>query len=373
MRILLRCLLTIFIFLVTLELLSYIALKTRFLKHPSVKATHTTPEKYKNFVENFRNLHPEINVLPAYNLDLLLEPSLPVVGEKSRRPLLGPGGLSKNVDDIFVLKGRISGREKFRVRYTTDDFGRRKTSYLPEKFSQNIVLLGDSFTWGEGVEQEKIFSAVLAKELTGAHISNLGIPGTSPASILKLMKQGGFYSSLDKEKPSTFVFTFIDDHLRRIVGTSDYLLKPGFAENAPEFYLEQGELKFSNSFSDSPWRTALLKLFALTNFSRATRIELPVISESDLELTAKIFTELKKETSKHFPNMKEFYVAIYPGENIHIPGLRIFLEKENIKLLDYSEINLQKLLNGHHTLIVDHHPSALAHEFYGKLLAQDLK
>lgn len=373
MRIFIRCLLTFFIFLVTLEILSFFALKTRFLKHSSITSSQTIPEKFRPFIEKFVGLHPEINHPPVYVHDLLIEPSLPVVGLKDQRPLVGPGGITKNLDDIFVLKGKFSGREKYRVRYVTDESGRRKTSNLPETSSQSIILTGDSFTWGEGIEQEKIFASVLARELGATHIANLGIPGTSPASILKLMRSGDFFSSKDKAKPAVVIFTFIDDHLRRIVGTSDYILKPGFAESAPRFYLDNGELKSFNTFSESAWRTGVLKLFGLTNFSRATRIEFPRINDSDLMLTAKIFSAMKLEIQKNLPLMKEFYVAIYPGENIHMKNLRFYLEKENVRYLDYSEINLRKILNGHHTQIVDHHPSSLAHEFYGKLLADELK
>ena len=50
--------------------------------------------------------------------------------------------------------------------------------------------------------------------------------------------------------------------------------------------------------------------------------------------------------------------------------LTLYLVKEKIQFLDFSDIPLAEILNGHHTLLVDHHPSPLAHEFYGKLLVK---
>jgi hypothetical protein len=74
--------------------------------------------------------------------------------------------------------------EKRRLTVSIDENGFRDSTSLPDA---RIFALGDSFTFGSGTTQEKIWPVVLAKTL-GQNVYNLGIPSKSPKQELMLLE-----------------------------------------------------------------------------------------------------------------------------------------------------------------------------------------
>ncbi|MCC6711231.1 MAG: SGNH/GDSL hydrolase family protein [Candidatus Pacebacteria bacterium] len=79
----------------------------------------------------------------------------------------------------------------FSVIYKANNIGIRDKNYQLNK-DQNktrVVLLGDSFTFGEGVPEEKRFSDVLEKNLENLEVINFGMPGYGLDTIVILYEQ----------------------------------------------------------------------------------------------------------------------------------------------------------------------------------------
>lgn len=72
---------------------------------------------------------------------------------------------------------------------------------LPAPGPDEIVVVGDSQTFGLGVEEGETFSAVLSKELGGRVVRNLGVPTYGPAEYNAVLKE-----SLAKRPAKTVVW-----------------------------------------------------------------------------------------------------------------------------------------------------------------------
>ena len=74
----------------------------------------------------------------------------------------------------------------------------------------NIVLLGCSFTYGDGLDEFSNFSGQLSKQING-NIYNLGVSGGSPKSALYVLRNTKAYNSLVNEDKNIdyFIYTAI--------------------------------------------------------------------------------------------------------------------------------------------------------------------
>lgn len=87
-------------------------------------------------------------------------------------------------------EGRFEREDgEFAFTYTTDEHGFRNPSPWPER--AEIVVLGDSMAFGYGVEDEEAWTALLAGELPGTRIINLGLIGGAPQQYLRIYETFG--------------------------------------------------------------------------------------------------------------------------------------------------------------------------------------
>ena len=75
-------------------------------------------------------------------------------------------GWSNIPNNSVVIKG---------VKYSTNSLGFRSSEINPEM--KHLVLVGDSVTWGLGVNDDKTASNSIEKKLTGYQVINLGVSG----------------------------------------------------------------------------------------------------------------------------------------------------------------------------------------------------
>jgi hypothetical protein len=80
-------------------------------------------------------------------------------------------------------------RRDFRFTYHTDGFGFRNP--WPWPTSAEMVAVGDSLTFGYGVDDEQTWTALLAKQLPHSRIVNLGLVGTGPQQYLRVYESFG--------------------------------------------------------------------------------------------------------------------------------------------------------------------------------------
>lgn len=81
------------------------------------------------------------------------------------------------------------GRGESLFRYTLDEHGFRNPSPWPD--STDIVVLGDSWTFGYGVSDDEGWVTLLSDELAGRRVINLGLIGSAPEQYARIFEKFG--------------------------------------------------------------------------------------------------------------------------------------------------------------------------------------
>jgi lysophospholipase L1-like esterase len=92
----------------------------------------------------------------------------------------------------FLYPPFYRGRGKMRNMdwtYKTDEHGFRNPSPWPQQ--SEIVAVGDSMTFGYGVDDQQAWTRLLDKELPRSQVINLGLPGTAPQQYLRIYETFG--------------------------------------------------------------------------------------------------------------------------------------------------------------------------------------
>lgn len=114
-----------------------------------------------------------------------------IVGECFFRladPIVAGAGLFGDAKTPAGLKPYARGASR-------QGFRDSERSQLKKSSTMRVVALGDSFTWGVGVEPHEVFPARLEEALgrlyPNAEVINLGVPGYDPSLELDLLKRYG--------------------------------------------------------------------------------------------------------------------------------------------------------------------------------------
>lgn len=124
----------------------------------------------------------------------------------------------------------------FNVLIKSNSHGFRDKEYqlIKGKGIKRVIVLGDSFTWGWGVEQEEIFCEVAEREMENTEFINLGQNAYGTAQELLILKKHGL-----KFAPDLIVVAFYNNDLYENYGVNKSV-------RIPYFSLEDGKLKLTH-------------------------------------------------------------------------------------------------------------------------------
>jgi hypothetical protein len=108
------------------------------------------------------------------------------------------------VDLRFVLPGDYD----VRVRCNSQGLRDREHPFAKPAGVRRLLCLGDSYTWGQGVENEQMFASVLERELPGSETINFGVAGYSAVQELVRLETDGLSYA-----PDWTVVLFCDNDL----------------------------------------------------------------------------------------------------------------------------------------------------------------
>ncbi|MEM6328541.1 MAG: GDSL-type esterase/lipase family protein [Bacteroidota bacterium] len=149
--------------------------------------------------------------LGARALGLLASLAMAEVGLRILAPQpTGPVALAPDPDVGVMPRASFSGRKKipgvydYRFSHTAD--GLRDTpASVPDASAPEVLILGDSFTYGVGVNDEETFASRIAEGLaargTPVHVRNGGRPGAAPDYALRLLRARDW-------QPAVIVYAF---------------------------------------------------------------------------------------------------------------------------------------------------------------------
>ena len=105
---------------------------------------------------------------------------------------------------------------------------------------KRILVIGDSFTFGDGVSDEETYSSYLERLLGNAEVINMGVHGYGHDQMLIYLKEEGV-----KYSPDVVILGFIDDDMTRNLFYFRDFAKPVYA-------LKNGGLRLTHSPVESP-------------------------------------------------------------------------------------------------------------------------
>jgi hypothetical protein len=189
--------------------------------------------------------------------------------------------LKPNLRDVPVAGGRVLNSNSRGVR------GRREHGDDKPPGTTRIVVLGDSFTFGEDVGDDETYGHHLERLLPGAEVINLGVHGYGHDQMLIYLREEGV-----RYRPDIVILGFLTgDMERNVLSFRDYA--------KPRFVLEGGKLALRNTPVPPPhevagaekWRSKFADVLAMLWLRYRWRSG--AISEETRELTLAILDEMK--------------------------------------------------------------------------------
>ena len=150
---------------------------------------NSSPSKFRNLAINLA-----LVVLSVLITMVIVEVAVRIAGYKS----IYAGTQFFDYDSVlgWRLRPNLEGpfeRPQFRTYVKINEHGLRDRDYTYEKPVNNkrIVVLGDSFVWGYGVNGDKVFTGRIAAELEGVDVINAGVTAYGTAQELLWLEREG--------------------------------------------------------------------------------------------------------------------------------------------------------------------------------------
>ncbi len=189
---------------------------------------------------------------------------------------------------------KLDGRVIFDASYTTGPDGFRVVPRV-ENAQRCVLLFGDSFTFGEGVNDDETTAAQIVTRSKGeVEVKNLGIGGWGPHQFLSGLQSGRFQRAITC-KPTDAVYLMIAAHTARAAGRGKW------DRFGPMFVVDdKGRAVRAGNFNTvgKSWRE-------LVGFNRLTEDE-------EEQLSATILTEARRELERLYPGIR-FHVFLWDG------------------------------------------------------------
>ncbi len=254
------------------------------------------------------------------------------------------------------------------VEYTIDAFNRRFTPVsLKGQHHQFIAFLGCSFTYGEGVADNQTLPARAGSYAHEYVPYNYGFHGWGPSDVLVKVETTDFKKEIP-EDDGIFVYTFIDDHVHRALGTMSVMR--WYRKGAYYKKIKNGELvKMGDFYTERPVLTRIYSFLSKSNILRVLKVDLPIIWDRDIEFTVNVIAKIRDTLKKQYPQSL-FYVLIHPYCEKYRNKVKLFCAKYHLPYLDYQYPSKDARF---YLSNEDKHPSAYSHDFVAQRLVQDLQ
>lgn len=157
------------------------------------------------------------------------------------RPVIGWGPERAGT---YPVEEIIDGKSIYKATYTIDGALLRAVKATPD--APTIGFFGDSFTFGDGLNDGDTLPQQFADDVPGFHTVNLAFSAYSPSQMLRELEVGLFDRTL--AAPRLFVLQTGPWHSER---TS---CKPNFSVRGPRYVLDGGTLHFAGPCTTGAWR-----------------------------------------------------------------------------------------------------------------------
>lgn len=251
---------------------------------------------------------------------------------------------------------------------SVDALGRRKTPRSPRgEANAFVAFFGDSFTFGEGVNDDQTFAAYTAVLLPEFAVYNYGVSGYGVQHVNVLMESRNLRSEVGEGR-GVAVYTYLDAHVHRAALTS----RSGTSRRSPYYVLdENGNLVRRGNFHTTQrlLYTLYEEVLPRSNLYAMFRLDIPPVGSAEIMLTCRLVVAAKERFLRQFAD-SAFIVAMFPRRGDRYgPQMKDCLEANRVTVWDHSrEPWPSELLIPH-----DGHPSARGHLKFAQMLAPQLR
>ena len=263
----------------------------------------------------------------------------------------------------------LNGSEIYKKQYTINDLGFR---VLPSKIAPKVILFyGCSQTFGQGVDDDENFPALIQKNLPQYRSINLGLPGAGTSHMLRLVANQTEKNFLKNEEVDYAFYGFIASHMKR----NDFSLS--WVQPSPWY-----ELKADGSLIDrglfTPDKNLTFQLFFehwSSYFKQrffATHGDYP---QTEFNLFLQLVKESQQALKKRYPKIK---FGILFLQNEFLPETYILaLKKQTVDeggiFIDFPKQTPECFKLPSSCTYPDGHFNKLGHEQIAQKLIESLK
>ncbi len=294
----------------------------------------------------------------------------PIVEEKSQEYIQTDEALGfKSIPGAIAQSKKSKGAEIiFDVLYSFDEYGRRVTPQadsMPKK--SHIVVLGDSNTFGEGLNDDETISYFLGRSFPTHRIYNYAFRGYGPGNSLALSETNRLSKEVLEEK-GLVLFFFMTSHASRLIGSLPIFR---WSEGWHPYYEmdKDGILVRNGTFkSAQPVLSWLKRTFARSNIYDLFDINYPdPYSAKNLNKLCQSFYQMKKNVSSQLPG-SQFLIVIWGGASVNAKKVARCLNAREIPFVDLMGARKRAPVDSDlHPL--DGHYNQKIHLFYSKELS----
>jgi len=261
------------------------------------------------------------------------------------------------LSDTIMLN---SGRLVYDVKYKIGKGGMR---VVPNSISasKHLIISGDSTVFGVGVFDHQTIPYYLQKRLNKYEVFNFGIGGGGPTNLHYFFDHYGLKKILaNKPQKGIFIYQFEYYLIERIIGTKNFIKWGG---RNPFYREKNGKFFFDGTF-DERWISKFYQL--LNSFPILDKYipNLPRITDDDIELTARMLSDLGRKYKESTSLDNQFYVLINPrglswSEKKIMDKMKHFFKANglNVFAIEFDEIGSMDVIQD------DGHFSAKGNEY----------
>lgn len=277
-----------------------------------------------------------------------------------------------NLSEVEIAS--IDSDEIYRVTYSIDAAGTRIIGPPVQTGKRSVVFVGDSFTFGEGVEGHETLPGHFQKLNPELHVFNFGVSGGSPSDILYEIqhKSSVRYEKVELIRP-IFVFTLNEDEFERFRCRLGSLREDWRAAKPWYFYDEHKNLTLRGLCRDR-WGSAWEKVVTHSQFFKKAGLNYPYRpTSSEFQLFADLILKIREEARLRWPGA-EFVTVIHPERYLTaFDGLVPPMQERSLPLFDFRANDLFQSLGDRAIIPGDGHPTSIAHEVLAHLISFQMK
>jgi hypothetical protein len=283
------------------------------------------------------------------------------------------GEVWKNIgqDRYVVSKKMDDGTVIYEAHYTLIKDGLREFEPRPKR--KKILLLGCSFVFGEGLNDDETLMYYLKNLLQDFEIVSIARPGWGPNDVLLFLRSHPQYMN---NVHQAFYF-FIDDHWNRVFAPahlvadpalrSYLMMKPYFEQNGEDFeYAGSIESQRKGTMNQVYRFLGGLPLLHRLGFI------FPPFSDSNRLYFAGMLRQIEKDIQAASAG-SQFAVVLYPFES-YANGIKLKtdFEKYKLQIEDLTDYDFD-ISTGNRTFIPeDGHPTKYTNYLLAQILARKL-